>query len=520
MKLVTEMKTQSEFIRILDNQPLTLACSALADFLWDDFIRDARPTVKYLVDVYNIRQLSRFGKELFDRLYNADSVNWLITEQAYEDYFRKICDGDATAIPEGYKPENGIWYSIMNDLSQSAAWFELLRRSVGDQFNSGNNAINILNQLSSVIEEAIKENQFDVELLTNSGKALENLREEFKKAQERGDKEGAMKARQAGKELVNRINEAVQNAKDKLQASAHKIVDSTVKQNDETQSAFSSLWGSDPGSRDKLVDLEAKKNLAKKLDNNKQLKALVRKLGVLRKIWDERKRARRTKSTYEGITGAVFSDDLTRTFPVELALAGSEQGKALFALRYAQKSLLTKDFTAHRKDLGKGPIILYVDVSGSMSGECELWSKAITFVIAEQALKDRRDVQIHLFDTRIDMSVELSKDRKNNKELLDFVGQWTLGGGTSFNAVIAHALDHAKVETNADVLLITDGHAEIHDNFVKRLQTFKQQHGLQWSTVCVNSDIPDVCRRISDELFSVNLYDQENTIDAIQKCIR
>lgn len=514
------MKTQSEFIRIIDNQPLTLACSALADFLWDDFIRDARPTVKYLVDVYNIRQLSRFGKELFDRLYNADNVKWLITEQAYEDYFRKVCDGDPTALPEGYKPENGIWYSIMNDLSQSAAWFELLRRSVGDQFNSGNNAINILNQLSSIIEEAIQEHQFDVELLTGSGQTLEKLREEFKKAQEKGDEAAAKKARQAGKELVSRINEAIQNAKEKLQASAHKIVDTTVKQNDETQSALSSLWGSDPGKKDKLMDLQAKKDLAKKLEGNKQLKALVKRLGALRRIWDERKRARRTKSTYEGITGAVFSDDLTRTFPIELALAGSEKGKALFALKYSQKSLLTKDFTAHRKDLGKGPIILYVDVSGSMSGESEIWSKAITFVIAEQAMKDKRDVHIHLFDTRIDMSVELSKDRKNNKELLEFVGQWTLGGGTSFNAVISHALDHAKVETNADVLLITDGHAEIHDNFVKRLQAFKQKHGLQWSTVCVNTDIPDVCRRISDELFSVNLYDQENTIDAIQKCIR
>jgi hypothetical protein len=183
MKSVTEMDSQREFVRILDNQPLTLACSALADFLWEDFVRDARPTVRYLTDVYNIRQLSRFGKELFDRLYNADRVNWLVTEQAYEEYFRKVCDGDLAAIPEGYKPENGIWYSIMNDLSQAPAWFDLLQRSVGDQFNAGNNAVNILNQLSEAIEEAIEQNKFSVELLTGSGEELQKLREEFKEAQ-------------------------------------------------------------------------------------------------------------------------------------------------------------------------------------------------------------------------------------------------------------------------------------------------------------------------------------------------
>jgi hypothetical protein len=97
-------ETQSEFVRLVNNEPLTLACSPLADFLWDDFIRETRPIVKYLIDHYNIKQLSRFGKELYDRLYNADNVKWLVSEDAYETYFRKMCDGDKTALPEGYKP--------------------------------------------------------------------------------------------------------------------------------------------------------------------------------------------------------------------------------------------------------------------------------------------------------------------------------------------------------------------------------------------------------------------------------
>ena len=42
------MKTNTEFLRLVNNEPLVLAVSALSDFLWDDFIRDARPIVKYL----------------------------------------------------------------------------------------------------------------------------------------------------------------------------------------------------------------------------------------------------------------------------------------------------------------------------------------------------------------------------------------------------------------------------------------------------------------------------------------
>lgn len=58
------MKTNTEFLRLVNNDPLVLAVSALSDFLWDDFIRDARPIVKYIEDRYNIHQLSRFVKEV------------------------------------------------------------------------------------------------------------------------------------------------------------------------------------------------------------------------------------------------------------------------------------------------------------------------------------------------------------------------------------------------------------------------------------------------------------------------
>ena len=515
-----KLTTHSEIIRLVNSEPLTLACSALVDFLWEDFVRDARPTVTYLIDHYKIHQLSRFGKELFERLYTGDNVTWLVTEDAYEDYFRKVCDGDKTAIPEGYKPENGIWYSIMSDLSQAAAWPELLRRSVGDQFNAGNNAINIVNELSKVIEEAIEENQFDVQLLTASGQKLQELRDAFDQAVQSGDAKAADAIRQQGKQLGQAINEAIQQAKTKIQSHSHKIIDKTVQSNDDVNDAINHLHGNKAGVGSHGVDLQAKKELAAKLKNNRELKNIIKKLGALRKIWQERKKARWTRSNYEAITGAKFGDDVTKAFPAEVALAATPEGRALFALKYSQKTILTKDYTAARKDIGKGPIVMYIDVSGSMSGEAEIWSKAIAFVVAEEALAENRGIQIHLFDTQINGSVKLEGERKNNGDLIDFVCTWTLGGGTSFNAVIGHALDKAKIPERADVLMITDGNSEVHDNFIKRLNKFKQATGVQWGTICINTDVPDVCREFSDEIYSVNLYNMDGTVDAIQKCLR
>ncbi len=137
-------QTRREFLRIVENQPLTLYCSALADFLWDDFVREQKPSVNYLINNYEIVQLSRFGKEIFERLYNEDQVKWLVSEQDVEDYFRAVCDGMPAKLPENYRPENGVWFAVMDELTNAAGWPLLLHRCVGDQFASGNNAVMLL----------------------------------------------------------------------------------------------------------------------------------------------------------------------------------------------------------------------------------------------------------------------------------------------------------------------------------------------------------------------------------------
>lgn len=515
-----KLNKHTEFVRLTHNEPLTLACSALADFLWEDFVVDGKPSVTYLIDHYNIKKLSRFGKELFERLYNADDVNWMITEQAYEDYFRAKQNGDDIKFPEGYKPENGMWYAIMSDISLAAAWPHLLARSVGNQFNAGNNAINILNQLSEVIEELIEKDLLDVQLVFNAGDKLDELRKQFQDAQAKGDKAAMDKARAEGKEINQAIQNAIEELKDQIGSQTSRIVDKTNKDCDETNSSISTLFGNEEGKGTHGADLQTKRDLAEKLQRNPKLKALAKKLGALRKVWQERKRAKITKSTYEAINGAVFSNDITRAFPVELALAGSNEGKLLFALKYSQKTLLTKDYNAHRKDIGKGPIIMYVDTSGSMGGEPEVWSKAISFVISEEALKENREVQIYLFDTRIEQGVILKGNRKTNKELLDFVGTWHLGGGTSFNSVISHAVELTKTQDRSDILLITDGYSDVRDSNMRALRSLKQRTGAMWSTICIGTHVPDIVHEFSDEAYAVDISAHAETIDVIQKCIR
>ena len=509
------MNINNEFVRLINNEPLVLAVSPLSDFLWDDFVRDARPIVKYIEDRYNIRQLSRFGKELFDFLYNGGQVTTVISFDEAEAYFRAKQNGENVAFPKGYKPENSFWVNLFVQVCESPVWPRLVALSVGDQFTAGNNAVNVLNELSEVIEAQIEQGSLDAETLASAGQQLQDIREQFMEAKKEGDNAKAAELRQKGKELGQQIEQTLQQAGEAIQPQVDKAVDRAHQAAKDTQEAMAQLAGSEAGKGVALNDVDQKRKLARKLSNNPSLKALVRKLGALRQAWADRKRARKSRASYSDIVGAKFSDEVIKAFPAEVALAATEQGRALFALKYSQKTLLTKDYEAKIKELDKGPVVLYIDISGSMAGESELWSKAIAYVVAEECLKQNRAMHIHLFDTVIQKSIHLDKDRANNERLLDFVLGWTTKGGTSFCSVIDHALTKINFVEKADILMITDGNAEVSDPFIRRLNAFKQDNGVQWNSFCIGKQAR-VLKEFSDYVHTVEPSDNPGSAELFQ----
>jgi len=82
------VNTKNDFIRLNDADPLVLKVSSLGAFLWEDFVRDSMPQVKYIEELYDFNQLSRFGKELFDYMYNGGEVTTVISLEDVETYFR------------------------------------------------------------------------------------------------------------------------------------------------------------------------------------------------------------------------------------------------------------------------------------------------------------------------------------------------------------------------------------------------------------------------------------------------
>jgi len=215
------MNTKNDFIRLNDADPLVLKVSSLGGFLWEDFVRDSMPQVKYIEELYDFNQLSRFGKELFDYMYNGGEVTTVIGLDDVETYFRAKQDGEEPSYPEGYKPENSLWFSIFSEIVQSAVWSELIEYSIGDQFTSGNNATSILNDLSELIHKQISEGSLPADFGQFS-EQLEKIRQEFTEAKESGDLQQAADKRLEGKELVKQIESLSQKAAEQLKPEVQK----------------------------------------------------------------------------------------------------------------------------------------------------------------------------------------------------------------------------------------------------------------------------------------------------------
>lgn len=512
-------KKEREFVRLTHNEPLILSVSALCDFLWEDFVRETQPIVNYLIDYYNITQLSRFGKEIFDYLYNGSVVTPLISENEAENYFRAKQNNENPPFPKGYKPENAFWLSIFISVCQAAAWPNIVAISCGDQFNAGNNAVNILNKLSELIEEQIQNDEKLVYMLTQGRDEVQQLREKFIEAKEQGNDQLAAELRQKGKELGKQLEQQFQETVDKLKPAIEKAIDKVNQKANELNETLEVLAGDNIGNKTKTNDLHEKLNLAKKLKNNKNLNNLITKIGALKRAWANRKRAKKAQSNYSDVVAMRFSDDVKNAYPVELALAGDKLGQALFAIKYAQKTLLTKDYEAKTNELNKGPIVMYIDISGSMAGQPEIWSKAITYVIAQECLEQRRELQIHLFDSIIQDSVIIKPDKSDNKSLIDFVMTWMTKGGTSFSSVISHVLNEVEIDPKADFLMITDGESNVPDAFIRRLNVFKEEKEIQWNSFCIGQK-SQILHEFSDEVFLVNIHDDVSSVDLFQKSMR
>jgi Mg-chelatase subunit ChlD len=213
-------------------------------------------------------------------------------------------------------------------------------------------------------------------------------------------------------------------------------------------------WGTGSSTATTTTSPEAR-NLAARLKNDARLKRIAQLAGRFKRIALAKLRSK-TKRGADEITDIEQGADLGRLLPSEL-------GKLMHPV---QRLAFLRDLTERRclqyqlqgsETLGKGPLVVCLDKSGSMDGARDIWATAVALALMEVAKKERRSFALVCFDDDVKYQVLVHPNDKLPEAGL-FVG---CGGGTDIAEVVCKGLDiireHPGALRKADIVLITDG---------------------------------------------------------------
>ena len=203
--------------------------------------------------------------------------------------------------------------------------------------------------------------------------------------------------------------------------------------------------------------------------------------------------------------GIEHGDDINRMLPAELALLCHPILKTLWHAKRAERLLLlyqhqgkqgqgkkklgakkttglpSKQGIKGKSDLGRGPIIVCLDTSGSMQGEPEHIAKAIVLEALQVAHREQRRCYLFAFSgPEQSTHIQLNLSDGGLIALLKFL-QFSFHGGTDLNPVLKLALDKQAEDdwAKADLLLVSDGRFPINKAIVKTIDDSKRTQKLR-----------------------------------------
>ncbi|MGF1756275.1 VWA domain-containing protein, partial [Vibrio makurazakiensis] len=229
------------------------------------------------------------------------------------------------------------------------------------------------------------------------------------------------------------------------------------------------------------TDVTVMKNHAEFLLKNKGLQEIAEKLGRMAGNVDDPSLNKapaeelqmveeESDEATDDIVGIHESDDLNKLLPNETMFLAYPELEVIFYKHLADKRLMNyrtkgkartlRKVRAHKPDhkkaeIEKGPFIVCVDASGSMSGFPEQCAKAMAYALMQIALAEQRECYVILFSTE-QITYELTR-QDGLREVSDFLS-YSFHGGTDLEPVLIKSIDLMMGDKyrNADLVVLSD----------------------------------------------------------------
>lgn len=197
------------------------------------------------------------------------------------------------------------------------------------------------------------------------------------------------------------------------------------------------------------------RELAARLKTDARLKQIALLAGRFKRI-AATKRRQKMKHGADEVSDIEQGDAIGRLLPSELMQLTHRTRRLLLLKNLLEKQALQYQLTGHQP-LGKGPLVVLLDKSGSMDGPRDVWATALALALLDQAQRERRAFALVSFDYRVKFEAVVQPG-----EPLPEAALFTAcAGGTEIADAVNRGLEiikaHPGTLKKADLVLVTDG---------------------------------------------------------------
>ena len=431
----------------------------------------------------------------------------------HQDIFLSLYKYKARVLPEvDMHISTRMNRGIISNLINTPEYISLRQTCRMDQFNAalgteiiGREAIDILReaieklkdleQKKDAMDRLIEEEEKIDELIEDIGD-IDELIEDAKRAgngslaaqleQERQAKEQSVATLKA---MANKIAEDCDDLieDDGLASAVSTTMGSTLTETGKQVQEVSELcevWGLGTGENCQVA-FQNKKDAIERIRRSSKLHKLTDLVGKFKEsaIVEQKKKAKHGGVEIKGVT---TGDKIQDTLPSDRMNLCNDITKGDFYRRMSEHGLLQYSKESN-KQKNKGPIIVCVDTSGSMQGDAEIWSKALTIGILEVAQMQKRDFACIIYSSRADDPIVIKKDEIAPQKIIDCAERFH-NGGTDFQSPLEKAIELIKDSTfkNSDIIFITDGDCYLSEAFCRKFKQIKEDKDFRTLGVLVN----------------------------------
>lgn len=298
--------------------------------------------------------------------------------------------------------------------------------------------------------------------------------------------------------LLNNNEELREKLKNKGNEIRKKMRDAANNTLDEmkNESDFADAWGTEPGQLQRMSYKE-RLELGKRVRRSPVLKKLAKLAGRVKRL----AMGEQSKKIVHGVDEVFdieFGNNLGRLVHSEFLALADDELELLFFKKFTEHGLMQYKLRGTEK-VGKGPIVVAWDSSGSMGAEDkdgftrEMWAKATALALLDIAKSQNRTFHGICFGSRNEiMEFRFPKGVGTVDQVLD-MAEFSFMGGTDFESPLSKAMEVVEQEFNeegkakADIIFITDGACNVSQEWLLQYNEAREKTGARVFGIMIGS---------------------------------